>query len=56
MDEDEVIAQQATENDTTFNTFMQICQQNALFIKNLEKDIDIIKSNTSIYDYINGKE
>lgn len=55
MDEDEVVTQLAAYN-TTFNTLLSICQQNTLAIQNLEKDMEIIKKNTSKDDDINGNQ
>lgn len=44
MDEDEVVAQPVVDN-STFNTILDICQQIALSIHNLEKHMEIIKKN-----------
>lgn len=54
MDEDKITIQLAAEN-TTVNNLLEICQQNALAIQNMEKDVAIIKKNTSRnYDtYVN---
>lgn len=49
MDEDELISQPSIE-DTIGNNLLEMCQQNALAINNLEKDVAIIRRNTSMND------
>lgn len=55
MGEYEVITQPTIEN-TIANNLMEICQQNILAIQNPEKDITIIKKNTSKIDDTYGND
>lgn len=56
MDEDKVVYQPAATKDAIFNTFLEISQQYALAIQNLENYMAIINRNTLIYYHINGKD
>lgn len=52
MDKEEVVSQPTASNDT----ILEISQQNALAIQNLEKDVVIIKRSTTIDNDINSNK
>lgn len=55
MDEDKVVAQPTTKN-TIVNTILEMCQQNSLVIHDFEKDVVIVKRNTSRNGDTNGNQ
>lgn len=55
MVEDKINTQLATKI-TVVNNLIEMCQQSALAIQNLEKDVTIIKRNTSRNDDTYGNE